>query len=76
MFSAGEIDTSGDEPIRYEDPTLGVYKKLAIRNGKLAGTRIRQQIGAGESYAGNAVTYQDRSRRQIEPIEHTRCQEV
>ena len=34
-----------------------------------SGQGIRQQIGAGEPYAGNPVTYQDRSRRQIEPIE-------
>jgi hypothetical protein len=37
-----------------------------------SGQSIRQQIGAGESYAGNPVTYQDRGRRQIEPIEYTR----
>jgi hypothetical protein len=37
-----------------------------------SGQGIRQQIGTGESYAGNPVTYQDRGRRQIEPIEYTR----
>jgi hypothetical protein len=37
---------------------------------------IRQQIGAGESYAGNPVTYQDRGRSQVEPIEYASGQEV
>ena len=37
MFSAGDIDDDGSEPVRYEDPTLGVYKKVAVRGGKLAG---------------------------------------
>jgi nitrite reductase (NADH) large subunit len=38
VFSAGDwADAAGTEPIRYEDPTLGVYKKLALRNGKLSG---------------------------------------
>jgi nitrite reductase (NADH) large subunit len=37
MFSAGEIDDDGSEPVRYEDPTLGVYKKVAVRDGKLSG---------------------------------------
>jgi nitrite reductase (NADH) large subunit len=38
VFSAGEwADGSGVESVRYEDPALGVYKKLALRDGKLAG---------------------------------------
>jgi nitrite reductase (NADH) large subunit len=38
VFSAGEwADGSGVEPVRYEDPGLGIYKKLALRDGKLAG---------------------------------------
>jgi nitrite reductase (NADH) large subunit len=37
VFSAGEIDDDGAEPVRYEDPSLGVYKKVAVREGKLAG---------------------------------------
>jgi hypothetical protein len=41
-----------------------------------SGQGIRQQIGAGESYAGNPVTYQDRSRGQVEPIEYTGGQEI
>jgi nitrite reductase (NADH) large subunit len=37
VFSAGSIEDEGAEPVRYEDPTLGIYKKLALRDGRLAG---------------------------------------
>lgn len=39
VFSAGEITdkNDGSEVIRYEDPSLGVYKKLVLKSGKLAG---------------------------------------
>jgi nitrite reductase (NADH) large subunit len=38
VFSAGDwAETTGVEPVRYEDPGLGVYKKLTLRDGKLAG---------------------------------------
>ena len=38
VFSAGDwAEGGGVEPVRYEDPGLGVYRKLALRDGKLAG---------------------------------------
>lgn len=38
VFSAGTwVDAEATESVRYEDPTLGVYKKLVLRAGKLAG---------------------------------------
>ena len=39
VFSAGEIGDKldGSEFIRYEDPSLGIYKKLTLKSGKLAG---------------------------------------
>jgi nitrite reductase (NADH) large subunit len=39
VFSAGEIGEKldGSEVIRYEDPSLGVYKRLTIKNSRLAG---------------------------------------
>ena len=39
VFSAGEIGDKidGSEVIRYEDPSLGIYKKLTLKHGKLAG---------------------------------------
>ena len=38
VFSAGDwSDGRGVEPVSYEDPALGVYKKLVLREGRLAG---------------------------------------
>jgi len=39
VFSAGDFDEShpGAEAVRYEDPAQGIYKKLVLRNGRLAG---------------------------------------
>ena len=38
VFSAGDwADAADAEAVRYDDPALGVYKKLVLRNGKLAG---------------------------------------
>jgi hypothetical protein len=40
-----------------------------------SGERVREQIGASEPYAGNPVANQDRSRRQVKPIEDPGGQE-
>jgi nitrite reductase (NADH) large subunit len=39
VFSAGEIGdrVDGSEAVRYEDPSLGVYKKLTLKDRKLTG---------------------------------------
>lgn len=39
IFSAGSIDESepGVETVRYEDPALGTYKKLLLKNNRLRG---------------------------------------
>ena len=38
VFSAGEfLETPGADVVRYEDPGSGVYKKLLVRNNRLAG---------------------------------------
>jgi len=37
VFSAGDWSEQNAEPVRYEDRALGVYKKLTIRDGRLAG---------------------------------------
>jgi nitrite reductase (NADH) large subunit len=39
IFSAGNIDESeaGVEAVRYEDPTLGIYKKLLVKDNRLHG---------------------------------------
>lgn len=37
VFSAGDWSGQNAEPVRFEDRALGIYKKLTIRNGRLAG---------------------------------------
>jgi len=39
VFSAGDFSekVDGTETIRYEDPSIGVYKKLTLKNGRLGG---------------------------------------
>jgi nitrite reductase [NAD(P)H] large subunit len=39
VFSAGNFSEKapGTDAVRYEDPALGIYKKLTVRDGKLAG---------------------------------------
>src|SRR3989475_640514 len=39
VWSAGNFSekVAGTDAVRYEDPALGVYKKLTVRDGKLAG---------------------------------------
>ena len=38
VFSAGDwTDGDGAEPVRYEDPACGIYKKIVVRDGRLAG---------------------------------------
>jgi nitrite reductase (NADH) large subunit len=37
VFSAGDWSEQNAEPVRFEDRALGVYKKLTVREGKLAG---------------------------------------
>lgn len=38
VFSAGFVqDSPGVESVRYEDPSLGIYKKLTVKEGRLAG---------------------------------------
>jgi len=37
VFSAGDWSEQNAEPVRFEDRALGVYKKVTVRDGKLAG---------------------------------------
>ena len=51
VFSAGEwVDGTGVEPVRYEDPALGVYKKLTLRDGRLAGVILVGDAGDSHRY--------------------------
>jgi nitrite reductase (NADH) large subunit len=37
VFSAGDWSGQNAEPVRFEDRALGIYKKLTVRDGQLAG---------------------------------------
>ena len=46
----------GAEVVRYEDPSLGVYKKLTLKDGKLAGAMLVGETT--ESYALHGMAAQ------------------
>src|SRR2546426_380206 len=51
VFSAGEFqETPETETVRYEDPALGVYKKLLIRNNRLTGVVLVGEAGDSNRY--------------------------
>ncbi len=52
VFSAGFIQDSPPhvESIRYEDPSLGIYKKLNIRDGRLAGVILVGDLSDSRRY--------------------------
>ncbi len=51
VFSAGEYeDSPGADSIRYEDPSLGIYKKLVLRNHQLAGFVLVGDITSNHRY--------------------------
>jgi nitrite reductase (NADH) large subunit len=68
VFSAGEIDENqpGVECIRYEDPSLGIYKKLLLRENRLAGVILVGDASDSHRYvewlrSGEDLTSQRRS---------------
>jgi nitrite reductase (NADH) large subunit len=54
VFSAGEINdkVDGSEVIRYEDPTLGIYKRLTLKDNKLAGAILVGETADSHHYMG------------------------
>ena len=50
VFSAGDWSEQNTEPVRYEDRALGVYKKLTIRDGRLAGVILVGDTGDSHRY--------------------------
>ncbi len=52
VFSAGEIADKfdGSEVIRYEDASLGVYKRLTLKNNKLTGVILVGEIDDSHRY--------------------------
>ena len=52
VFSAGNFDekAEGAEMVRYEDPSLGIYKKLTLKNGQLAGVILVGETSDSHRY--------------------------
>jgi len=51
VFSAGDwSDGQGVEPVSYEDPALGIYKKLVLRDGRLAGVMLVGETSDSHRY--------------------------
>ena len=51
VFSAGEIaDESDGEPILLSDPVRGIYRKLILKEGRLAGALLIGDVGDGTWY--------------------------
>ncbi|MBM3813539.1 MAG: NAD(P)/FAD-dependent oxidoreductase [Acidimicrobiia bacterium] len=52
VFSAGFTDdtVAGVEAVRYEDPSLGVYKKLTLKDGCLAGVILVGDVADSHRY--------------------------
>jgi nitrite reductase (NADH) large subunit len=65
VFSAGDWSEQNAEPVRFEDRALGVYKKLTVRDGKLAGVILVGDTSDSHRYmewlrAGTDLTPQRR----------------
>jgi nitrite reductase (NADH) large subunit len=51
VFSAGAWeDAPGAAPVRFEDPALGVYKKLVLRDGRLSGVILVGETSDSHRY--------------------------
>jgi nitrite reductase (NADH) large subunit len=69
VFSAGEVGDKldGSETIRYEDPMLGIYRKLTLKDGKLAGAILIGDTADSHRYMDWLRTQRDLTpfRRQL-----------
>jgi len=69
VFSAGEVGDKldGSETIRYEDPMLGIYRKLTLKDGKLAGAILIGDTADSHRYMDWLRTQKDLTplRRQL-----------
>jgi nitrite reductase [NAD(P)H] large subunit len=71
VFSAGFVqDAAGVEAVRYEDPALGIYKKLSLKEGRLAGVILMGDLSDSRRYmewlrTGADLT--DKRRRLLSP---------
>lgn len=71
VFSAGFVqDASGVEHVRYDDPSLGIYKKLTIKDGRLAGVILIGDLTDSRRYMDwlrSGVDLTDKRRRLFSP---------
>lgn len=72
VFSAGFVqdNASGVESVRYEDPSLGIYKKLALKDGRLAGVILIGDLTDSRRYMDwlrTGVDLTDKRRRLLSP---------
>ncbi len=69
VFSAGDLDESkpGTETVRFEDPSLGIYKKLVLRDNRLAGVILVGDASDDHRYMDWIRTKKDlvRERRHL-----------
>src|SRR6476646_9721156 len=69
VFSAGDFSdkTPGTDVVRYEDAALGIYKKLTLRDGKLAGAILVGDTADSHRYMDWLRTGEDLAshRRQL-----------
>jgi len=69
VFSAGDFfdKTPGTDVVRYEDPSLGIYKKLMLRDGKLCGAILVGDTSDSHRYMDWLRTQEDLAphRRQL-----------
>jgi nitrite reductase (NADH) large subunit len=61
VFSAGDWSEQNAEPVRYEDRALGVYKKLTVRDGRLAGVILVGDTADSHRYMDWLRTAEDLS---------------
>jgi nitrite reductase (NADH) large subunit len=78
VFSAGDFNDKapGTDAVRYEDPALGIYKKITLRDGKLAGVILVGDTSDSHRYMDwlRSQTDLTRMRRQLlfpAPVEDT-----
>jgi len=51
VFSAGDfVETPGNEVVRYEDPALGIYKRLTLRDNHLVGAILVGETADSHRY--------------------------
>jgi NAD(P)H-dependent nitrite reductase large subunit len=77
VFSAGDwTDGSAAEPVRFEDPAIGVYKKVVLRDNRLSGVILVGDTSDSHRYMDwlrSAADLSDRRRHLLlpPPVEDT-----